>query len=1256
MALKPGRYLRLTFIVLALLISAVAIGLIPVNLFFAKDAITEWVRENTGGELEIEGPLRLRLGLRPVLNASGIRFAPAGLSDPAVVQADSLFVRSRIGSILHKELDIRELQVIGIAADYCHQPDCRPDFLPEQLNLYATAALDQALTFEIEGQSAAGDLKLSASGDSLNRLLDNPDEYPLDLEFHSTPAVFKVSGIVQKPLSNAQLNARLDLHSESLSRLLQVFGIETAAVDPGELSVQTDLGVSSAEIRFQNLVGSLNEHHFALDGRLRGLGARPWIELDGQLNKLDLEQLSAKQEKPAGPADPDTGFSTFFELINQFDGKLNLRLGRLLSAPVPVDELAVQARLEQGLLSLDHIDVFVSNNPVEASGELDTGLPCPRLESRLLLHDFNLQALNQWLKPGTELGGKAERVQMNWSSCGRSAGAHLTSMKLQSGIDHLNLRNGGKSLPADFDTIRLSASWLEPGHASLHARMPDETLAVELGFGSIESMTSGINWPLSVSAHGPGSHVASNGDVALAENSLNLDIDMEIEVDRFGSLHWMGADPQCQLPLSARSHLAIGTEGAVIENLEVRLGSSDIRGSFSWAGPDTPRPMIFKGRAGKVNLSELASLFPGSAKKSAADSSELMEILPENGWVDKWLRFPPVDIDLGIAELSGIKHTVSNVDLQAQLRDRQVTDGRLKLQFRNADADGLFNLDFRESPGNASYNIQLDKVDVGALLADLELADGIEMQAKQIRIKSATHGDTLKELTESLQIQASVEGLNWVFTTGPENISNQLNLEQLDLAVSPGEQTTGQTRGTINGVPLSAYLQLPGVVDSFDLSKNLPLKLVVGTGNDITILEGVFNRRTPGNRQATLTVSGKFTGREGIDFSRLEPPLSDYAVNGELTWRDNEFLLKELQLSVGESVITGFVDLRYMAPRYLLDVDLHSPFLETDDLVHLAEDYRNTERILRDQKDTHQGDNTIDTGMIGLLSQQFEAFAEKFDFNLNASVDELRSAGTLLGKLSLESHSKNKNFQLVLDTELDGGNININYHGIDSVDGSEYSLDLHVERLEYGGLVRLLDADSEGNGLLHVDTVLTSKAPGPAQLVNHLQGTFDMLVIPENVQAAFLDLWAANLVFALLPTGNESKKKMNCMVARFEVEDGIMTSKDTFLDSTDIIVRARGDIDLVNRKLDLVAAPQAKLEKFLSVQTPIRVTGTFDDPSIGLAPIGFIGTMIRWYYGLIYVPWKWLTGERFPADGLATCHRAMDWEASADPGYGVNPP
>ena len=118
---------------------------------------------------------------------------------------------------------------------------------------------------------------------------------------------------------------------------------------------------------------------------------------------------------------------------------------------------------------------------------------------------------------------------------------------------------------------------------------------------------------------------------------------------------------------------------------------------------------------------------------------------------------------------------------------------------------------------------------------------------------------------------------------------------------------------------------------------------------------------------------------------------------------------------------------------------------------------------------------------------------------------------------------------------------------------------------------------------------------------------------------------------------------MNCMVSRSMVENGVVKSRNSFLDTTDIIVRARGDNDLAKRILDLWIAPEAYVERFLSVKTALLVTGPLDDFDVAVAPGGFITTAVRLYYGLIYVPWKWLTGERFPADGIATCHAAMDW-------------
>lgn len=74
----------------------------------------------------------------------------------------------------------------------------------------------------------------------------------------------------------------------------------------------------------------------------------------------------------------------------------------------------------------------------------------------------------------------------------------------------------------------------------------------------------------------------------------------------------------------------------------------------------------------------------------------------------------------------------------------------------------------------------------------------------------------------------------------------------------------------------------------------------------------------------------------------------------------------------------------------------------------------------------------------------------------------------------------------------------------------------------------------------------------------------------------------------------------------------------------------------------MASSPQAKRERFFSVNAPVEIVGPLDDIDVGVVAGGFVATLVRWYYGLIYVPWKWLTGERYPADGLATCYGAMD--------------
>jgi uncharacterized protein involved in outer membrane biogenesis len=289
----------------------------------------------------------------------------------------------------------------------------------------------------------------------------------------------------------------------------------------------------------------------------------------------------------------------------------------------------------------------------------------------------------------------------------------------------------------------------------------------------------------------------------------------------------------------------------------------------------------------------------------------------------------------------------------------------------------------------------------------------------------------------------------------------------------------------------------------------------------------------------------------------------------------------------------------------------------------------------------HQSAST--EGFITMLRREINALTEHNTFNVQLEIEQLQSQGQAFGHAAAKLTMDNKDIRLQpLTIQLPDGKIEASYLQTRSVDDVQVSLQLDIENLEYGGLLRLFEADSEATGTLYLKAGVSSEAPSWDQLPAGLEGSADLAVFPNDVSAGFLDLWASNLVLALLPIDNGGHKKMNCMVSRVTVEEGILTSRISFLDSTDIIVRVQGEIDLDAQHLDLLAVPQAKTERFLSVSTPIKVKGPYDDFTVDVSPGGFLVTMVRWYYGLIYVPWKWITGERFPADGIATCVNAMD--------------
>jgi uncharacterized protein involved in outer membrane biogenesis len=283
-------------------------------------------------------------------------------------------------------------------------------------------------------------------------------------------------------------------------------------------------------------------------------------------------------------------------------------------------------------------------------------------------------------------------------------------------------------------------------------------------------------------------------------------------------------------------------------------------------------------------------------------------------------------------------------------------------------------------------------------------------------------------------------------------------------------------------------------------------------------------------------------------------------------------------------------------------------------------------------------------------------YQENADLDFGFKVDELRVGGDLLGGAELRLHIDENDFRLEpLTIRLPGGGLDAAYEWETQGGRVSASLQARVDALAYGSLVRLAEPTSPANGLLYLDVDFSAESDWSTEvsefelLLRNANGHVEVAAWPGNMEADILDLWTTNLIFALVPAPEEGERsRLNCVVARFEAEDGLLKAKTALLDSTNTVVRGRGKIDLAQGELDLLITPQAKREKFFSASTPVRVTGPLRGFEVGVEPVGFLGTLLKWYTSLIYVPFKWITGQRFPEDGTQTCFDALNWELSPE--------
>ena len=1287
---------RILLAVVVLALGAVLFGFVSFPAGFIRAPIESAVRDATGLDLSINGPIKLRLGPMPEATTGDLVLGdPSG--DP-LLEVDFLQARIGLFALLGGRVHVRHLSANGIRVDYCSpmptfSEDPGDDTAPPSVvvdaieidrvtvrcgpsaqednwqvdvpRLRGSALEGGPAHLEADGSVSGIDFTLTATSGELDAFLAGPDSFPLQLLLDSGTTSVSVSGNLLTPLENPAVDARLALRSSDLQSLASAFDVSLPAL--GALRAEGRVRADVETLEFVEFTGELGNSLGSLDTAVDLSGERMHIEMTAVLEQLDLapfldnSPVASRPDQSAEQTDID--LRPALDVLDVFDADVQLTVRRVLGAPIEAGAIELVGKLADGVVEVQPLAADLLGGHVSIAAGFDSQSRCPELKLSASGGGLDLATLNTWLALDTPLGGRIGTVDLESSSCGTSLLRHRDSLRAEIGIMGGRMSLGDEPFPLAADSVQLNTEPGERSRVRLVGKIAGESINATLVAGSLEALMGPDTWPINLDARGAGGQLKLGGHAGFASGNAVLDALVEFEAPRIGTLHsWTAVSPEATIPLRAETRLRFDRSTLVAEAIALSLGQSDLGGSVVWRYADDPDILELTLRSSYLDLDEIGAAFPATTVESDPTRVADGDTQP----IPAGFTLPPVDLDVKFDAINGGRLDLQELNVSGRLRQGSIDDARVTVTIED---DVLFrgnlDLDLRHSPAKGTLNVATENVDVGRLLRKLDIADDLHSRADGLELAVSTEGDTPMQFLLNALLEADLRGFYWYIpeedgAPGEEpQKAFDLSLSQLRLTAGPNEHATWAASGMADDVPLELWMETPSLTEMLGDAAELPLTLVMAAGNNVAKFEARIDRSAEERFLAHVLFSGQVVESAGRDLAQLQSPLADYELRTDIILNDDELTLPDIQMRLGGSSANGSFAIALAGERRRYDVTLHASHLQTDDLSYWSRDFPDAAIDAEDQLADEKIASDVDEAQRGfflLVNDHIAEFRESNDLNLSIIVDDLRSGADRLGDAELGLLVDDDEFVLrPVKIRLPGGDVDAEYTRRIADGRFNGSLKVHVEALRYGGLLRLVDHESQARGVLYLDTELSADTewlPNTAPfdlLLKNANGSFNVAAWPENAEAGLLDLWSASLLVALLPAStSEEPSLMNCFVAHLEVEDGVMETGTALLDSTDTIIRGRGKIDLAQEQLELLVAPQAKREKFLSMSTPVMVTGSFDDFQIGVEPGGLFAMAMKWWMSLIYVPFKWLTGEPFPADGTSTCFNAMDWELTPE--------
>lgn len=1240
--------------------AALLLGAIVATFEFAipldgqRDRITRALSEALGMPVVLSGPVKAYTGPRAGFEVSQVRVGASGGGDPLQVDIERLAVRLHLIPLLHG--DIRIADAVAEGSQVCvsrgstaagrtaaaprqgpeliaieHLRVLRLSFatdaacatnndMPELTLLELAAPPDAPLRLRAQAKFKGEDATLELQGPSLAAIAGRSGAEPFELSARFAGATASVHGMVN--VADRSVDGDVAFGTDQMAKLIGLLGAPVKEFGPLRVNAHISADRSHTNVQVREM--ALGPHQVTGRATLTWAGPRPSFLLEANTAALDAIALRDKlfSSIDSSPHQSDGLTRLALGALRASEGRVTLGIGQLGAGPIALSDVLLDSTWDQGeskatfkaLLGRSHV-----------TGTLSADL---RTDEAVFLGTANARQLS--LPAGLGVMGTLRSVDATLDGRGLLGVGRLTRLRADVRVDGAELdvpTDNGKT--ARLSLERVLAQWRERETLIIDAKgaIASQSVRVRVAGADAPALWQRRPWKLQASGEAGPMRLDANGTLTWRSGGVSADLELNARADRLAALAGNNA-ALAKLPFAADGsvHLKESTWSADLRR--VQLGQSRARLTAAGDLPMTTRPLRADVSCDVLDLAEMV----GPSAAAGGDG------LPQH------LALPAADLSVHAAKVLLPGLAVDKATVNGTIRDGKLTPSAFSFELDGARVAGTIAADLTGSVARLAATANatgLTERHFGNRSAEA----GVRFELGEVTLSASSSGNGAADLVANAaavidvrQTTFSVEGVDTGSTPSG-------TVATAGVSINPRQPTQLKLDGELVGLRFhvdGSSAALPDLLPPADA----PFR-ISGRVADIDVsAEG--HLPGPGSAERPLIIGVRaqtledFAALSGFDLPSVGPFQLDLALRDVATDHSSG----QLDVGLGESRIKASLARHLVGDRTHWEVALSAPRLRLEDLG--AAEWIGDDPKLSSKEALEKSLSAMELESWQrrekAIRDAIRRAVRRFDAHVSVAIDKLSSGADISaridGDLSLESGRLRV---APLSIVGSGARFTLSADADYSLDDTPFMVDLSLSRFDYGPLLRSIHPGRAIEGQLGLVMRLSGRGK-IGHIVPNLNGRLGLIVFPgSSYGLRLLQAWGGGLLRNVEQTLDPAKdSRINCGVATFQVDKGVLKSEALMLDSPRIRAAGELTIDLNSGKLNGLIAPKSKSAELFSSRAPVTIGGTLTAPTVAPAAGSVLLTGARYFYFAYAYLFDTASGGQLAADGRPDCIAAYE--------------